>query len=224
MRVLVVEDDPQSRDYIATAMNEDGHAVQTVGDGQVGLAAAVNGEFDVLIIDRMLPSLDGLTLVRTLRREGVQTPALFLTALGAVDDRVAGLTGGGDDYLVKPFSFEELSARINLLGRRRTSSESAGILSSHGLRLDRLSRSATLDGAPIDLKPLKFKILEHFMLHAGHVWTRAMLLERIWGFKFDPRTNIVESHLSRLRAKIDRPGQAPLIATIRGAGYIFRVD
>lgn len=224
MRVLVVEDDPQSRAYIATAVTDDGHAVEVASDGQAGLKAAASGEFDVLVIDRMLPSLDGLSLVRALRSEGVQTPALFLTALGTVEDRVAGLTGGGDDYLVKPFSFEELLARINLLGRRRTGSEGAGVLACRGLRLDRLRRSATLEGAPVDLKPLEFKILEHFMLHAGHVWTRAMLLERIWGFKFDPQTNIVETHISRLRAKIDQPGQPPMIATIRGAGYILRVD
>lgn len=224
MRVLVIEDDPQSRAYIATAVNEDGHTVEVADDGRAGLEAAACGKFDVLVVDRMLPSLDGLSLVRALRSTGVRTPALFLTALGAVEDRVAGLTGGGDDYLVKPFSFEELLARINLLGRRLTGSERAGVLTCRGLRLDRLRRSATLEGSPVDLKPLEFKILEHFMLHAGHVWTRAMLLEQIWGFKFDPQTNIVETHISRLRAKIDQPGQPPLIATIRGAGYVLRAD
>lgn len=224
MRVLVVEDDLQSRDYITAAVTGDGHAVETVGDGRDGLDAAARGGFDVLVIDRMLPGLDGLSLVRTLRDSGVQTPALFLTALGAVEDRVAGLTGGGDDYLVKPFSFDELLARINLLGRRRGASPAAEVLVCKSLRLDRLRRQATLDGVPIDLKPLEFKLLEHFMLHAGQVWTRAMLLERIWGFKFDPQTNIVETHISRLRSKIDRPGQAPTIATIRGAGYVLRAD
>jgi two-component system OmpR family response regulator len=223
MRVLVIEDDRQSRDYIVAALAEDGHAPQEAADGEAGLRIAAGGDFDVLIVDRMLPRLDGLALVRGLRDAGVHTPALFLTALGSVEDRVAGLTGGGDDYLVKPFSFDELMARVNLLGRR-ASGRGAGVLRGRGLVLDRLRRSATREGVPLGLKPIEFKLLEHFMLNPDRVFTRAMLLESIWGFKFDPQTNIVETHISRLRTKIDLPEQPSVISTVRGVGYSLRVD
>jgi two-component system OmpR family response regulator len=221
MRVLVIEDDPQSRDYILAALAEDGHAAEQAGDGELGLRIAQTGQFDVLVVDRMLPRLDGLSMVRELREAGVNTPVLFLTALGSAQDRVSGLTGGGDDYLVKPFYFEELMARLNLLGRRG-GAPASGFLRCRGLELDRLRRSATLHGAPIDLKPLEFKLLEHFMLNPDRVFTRMMLLEQIWGFKFDPQTNIVETHISRLRAKIDAPDQPSFISTVRGAGYSLR--
>jgi two-component system OmpR family response regulator len=221
MRILVIEDDPHSRDYVLAALACDGHETEAAPDGETGLRMARGGNFDVLVVDRMLPRLDGLSLVRDLRTAGVQTPALFLTALGSAEDRVAGLTGGGDDYLVKPFCFEELMARLNLLGRR-AAGPGDGLLYCRGLVLDRLRRQTTRDGVPVDLKPLEFRLLEHFMLNPDRVFTRMMLLERIWGFKFDPQTNIVETHMSRLRAKIDTPDQAPIIATVRGAGYSLR--
>ncbi|MDB5458622.1 MAG: DNA-binding response regulator [Caulobacteraceae bacterium] len=221
MRILVIEDDQQSRDYILAALACDGHDTQEAHDGETGLRMACDGSYDVLVVDRMLPRLDGLSLVRELRKSGVQTPALFLTALGSAEDRVAGLTGGGDDYLVKPFCFEELTARLNLLGRRAAAPR-GGVLVCRGLIVDRLRRRTTRDGTPIDLKPLEFKLLEHFMLNPDRVFTRMMLLEQIWGFKFDPQTNIVETHMSRLRAKIDLPDQPPIIATVRGAGYCLR--
>ncbi len=223
MRILVIEDDRQSRDHLLTALAADGHAADDAEDGETGLNKAASGQFDVLIVDRMLPRLDGLTLVRELRRTGVDTPALFLTALGSAEDRAAGLTGGGDDYLVKPFHFEELSARLNLLGRR-AGAPHGGVLRHRGIVLDRLRRTAERDGASLALKPLEFKLLEHFMQHPDRLFTRAMLLEQIWGFRFDPQTNIVETHISRLRARIDLPDQPSIISTQRHAGYCLRAD
>jgi two-component system OmpR family response regulator len=225
LRILVIEDDQQSRDYIAAALVEDGHTAVQAADGETGLHIASEEMFDVLIIDRMLPRLDGLSVLSALRSTGVQTPALFLTALGSVHDRVAGLTGGGDDYLVKPFSYEELMARVNALGRRVASTGAArGILRYRGLILDRLRRTVAREGVLIELKPLEFKLLEHFMLNADRVVTRTMLLEQIWGFKFDPQTNIVETHISRLRAKIDLADQPSIVSTVRGAGYCLRAS
>jgi two-component system OmpR family response regulator len=223
MRILVIEDDRQSRDYLRAALAGDGHATDDADDGLTGLRKASTGAFDVLVVDRMLPQMDGLTLVRELRDAGVTTPALFLSALGSAEDRIAGLTGGGDDYLVKPFVYEELAARLNLLGRR-ADGRPAGVLQHRGLVLDRLRRIVEKDGIGVPLKPLEFKLLEHFMLNPERVFTRMMLLEQIWGFKFDPRTNIVETHLSRLRAKIDSPGEPSMIATVRHAGYCLRAD
>jgi len=220
----VIEDDRQSRDYLRDALACDGHATDDADCGATGLRKAATGAFDVLVVDRMLPQMDGLTLVRELREAGVTTPALFLTALGSAEDRVAGLTGGGDDYLVKPFVYEELAARVNLLGRRSEGRPAAGVLRHRGLVLDRLRRIVEKDGIGLPLKPLEFKLLEHFMLHPGRAFTRMMLLEQIWGFKFDPRTNIVETHLSRLRAKIDSPDEPSMISTLRHAGYCLRAD
>lgn len=222
MRILVVEDDRKSRDDLVNALAGDGHAMADADDGETGLAKAVTGEFDVLVVDRLLPRMDGLTLVRELREAGVGTPALFLTALGSAEDRVAGLTGGGDDYLVKPFHYEELAARLNLLGRRSEAPRHANILRYRGLVLDRLRRTAERDGVRLLLKPLEFRLLEHFMLHPDRVFTRMMLLEQIWGFRFDPQTNIVETHISHLRRKIDAPDQPSLICTVRHAGYCLR--
>jgi two-component system OmpR family response regulator len=223
MHVLVIEDDEQSRDYILAALTDDGHTTRQACNGQTGLELASTETFDVLVVDRLLPRLDGLSLVRALRSVGVHTPALFLTALGSAEDRVAGLTGGGDDYLVKPFYFEELIARLNLLDRR-AHPPASGFVRCRGLVLDRLRRTVSRDGAPADLKPLEYKLLEHFMLNPDRVFTRMMLLEQIWGFKFDPRTNIVETHISRLRGKIDLPDQPSIISTVRGAGYCLRAD
>ena len=222
MRILVIEDDRQSRDYLRAALASDGHATDDADDGVSGLRKASTGAFDVLVVDRMLPQMDGLTLVRELRDAGVTTPALFLSALGSAEDRIAGLTGGGDDYLVKPFVYEELAARLNLLGRRSEGTPAAGVLRHRGLVLDRLRRTVEKDGIGVPLKPLEFKLLEHFMLNPERVFTRMMLLEQIWGFKFDPRTNIVETHLSRLRAKIDAPDEPSMICTLRQAGYCLR--
>jgi two-component system OmpR family response regulator len=222
MRILVVEDDRQSRVHLVSALQSDGHATEEADDGESGLAKAGAGAFDVLVVDRMLPRLDGLSMVRELRASGLRTPVLFLTALGSGEDRVAGLTGGGDDYLVKPFYYEELAARLNLLGRRSEIAPETGVLRHRGIVLDRLRRSVERDGTAILLKPLEFKLLEHFMLHPDRVFTRMMLLEQIWGFRFDPQTNIVETHLSRLRRKIDLPEEQSTITTLRHAGYCLR--
>lgn len=225
MRILVIEDDRESRDYLVRALAEDGHSTDTADDGSAGLHKASTGTYDVMVVDRLLPKMDGLTMVNVARAAGVNTPALFLTALGSAEDRVAGLTGGGDDYLVKPFHYEELAARLALLGRRRSRpSPQANILRHRNLMLDRLRRTAERDGARIPLKPLEFRLLEHFMLHPDRVFTRMMLLEQIWGFRFDPQTNIVETHISHLRRKIDAPDEPSMISTVRHAGYCLRGD
>ncbi len=223
MRVLVVEDDLQTADYVRDSLSESGCEVDLARDGEAGLERARREAFDVLIVDRMLPKLDGLSLVCALRADDVRTPVLFLTAMGAIGDRVAGLEGGGDDYLVKPFSLAELNARVVALSRRPAlQARDATIVQVGNLSLNRLDRIARMDGREIDLLPLQFKLLEFLMLNEGRVVTRTMLLERVWGFRFDPRTNIVETHLSHLRAKIDTPGQPSLIVTVRGAGYMVR--
>jgi two-component system OmpR family response regulator len=225
VRILVIEDDLESRDHLVRALAEEGHATDAADDGETGLQKASAGAYDVMVVDRMLPKLDGLAVVRALRAAGVQTPALFLTALGSAEDRVAGLTGGGDDYLVKPFHYEELAARLALLGRRSEApAQQANILRHRGLMLDRLRRTAERDGVRIPLKPLEFRLLETFMLHPDRVFTRMMLLEQIWGFRFDPQTNIVETHISHLRRKIDLPDGPSNIATVRHAGYCLRGD
>jgi len=222
VRVLLIEDDPASASYIAGRLQAIGWTVEVSADGEAGAARSVSGAFDVLIVDRMLPGIDGLSLVRRLRAQNIHTPVLFLTAMGSVADRVGGLEGGGDDYLVKPFSFEELRARLQILARRRSVQEPAGaILAAKDLVLDRLRRSVSRGRRDIDLLPLEFKLLEFLLLHAGEVVTRSMLLQQVWGFRFDPQTNIVETHISRLRAKIDLGGAQPLITTVRGAGYLI---
>ena len=223
MRVLVVEDDLQTAAYVRDGLSAAGCEVDMAPDGAVGLDRALHEPFDVLVIDRMLPRLDGLSLVGALRRDAVQTPVLFLTAMGAIADRVEGLEGGGDDYLVKPFSIEELAARINALARRPVMrGPDVSLLRSGDLSLDRLQRVARRGERKIELLPLQFKLLEFLLLHEGDVVTRSMLLEGVWGLRFDPRTNIVETHISHLRAKIDNPGEPSLIATVRGAGYVIR--
>jgi two-component system OmpR family response regulator len=223
MRVLVVEDDPQTAAYVRDGLSAAGCEVVAAQDGADGLGRARREPFDVLVIDRMLPGLDGLSLVGALRRDAVQTPVLFLTAMGAIADRVEGLEGGGDDYLVKPFSIEELAARINALARRPSMrGGEAAVLRSGDLTLDRLQRVARRGERKIELLPLQFKLLEYLLLHEGDVVTRSMLLEGVWGLRFDPRTNIVETHISHLRGKIDVPGEPSLIVTVRGAGYVIR--
>ena len=221
MRVLVVEDDVQTAAYVRDSLS--GIEVETAVDGEAGLACARRSDFDVLIVDRMLPKLDGLALVEALRADKVETPVLFLSALGSIADRVAGLSGGGDDYLVKPFSPAELNARVVALARRPALRPDASTQVQAGdLVLDRLERIARRGGQEIALLPLQFRVLEFLMLNKGQVVTRSMLLEHVWGFRFDPQTNIVETHISHLRARIDRPGLPPLIATVRGAGYLIR--
>lgn len=221
-RVLLIEDELESAEHTASKLAENGWSVETASDGERGLRLGLEDRFDVIIVDRMLPSLDGLTLVAELRVRDVQTPVLFVTAMGSVTDRVAGLEGGGDDYLVKPFSFAELRARLHILARRGDSSHvEATVLRAGNLKLDRLQRSVVRENRAVDLLPLEFKLLEFMLLHAGQVVTRSMLLQQVWGFKFDPQTNIVETHISRLRSKLDPSGSDPLIKTIRGAGYLI---
>jgi len=223
MRVLVVEDDHQTATYVRDSLGPSGCEVDLAADGEAGLVLARAEPFDVLIVDRMLPKLDGLSLVTALRGGNVLTPVLFLTAMGAIADRVAGLEGGGDDYLVKPFSPAELKARVAALARRPTiQAREATTLRVGALMLDRLERNVWLGGKEIELLPLQYRLLEFLMLNEGRIVTRTMLLERVWGFSFDPRTNIVETHISHLRGKIDCGDGPSLIATVRGAGYVIR--
>lgn len=222
MKILVVEDDERTAAYIAKGLIEQGHAVDRVADGRSGLFQASEAAYDALIVDRMLPGLDGLALVQLLRGAGVATPVLFLTALGGIDDRVKGLEGGGDDYLVKPFAFSELHARLMALARRPPLAGHDTVLRLADLELDTERRTVTRGGMVIDLQPLEFRLLEQLLRRAGRVVTRAMLLEQVWGFDFDPRTSLVEAHVSRLRAKVDRPFGIALIHTLRGAGYMLR--
>lgn len=222
MKVLLVEDDAETAAYIANGLAEHGHVVDCANSGPKGLFLAGGGAYDVAIVDRMLPGLDGLSLVKTLRRDGVGTAVLFLTNLGGIDDRVEGLDAGGDDYLVKPFAFSELLARVNALGRRPATSAAETALRFADLEMDLLKRSVTRNGQGIDLQPREFKLLECLLRHAGRVVTRTMLLEMVWDFHFDPKTNIVETHMSRLRAKVDRGFDSELIHTIRGSGYSLR--
>lgn len=222
MKILVIEDDPETAAYIANGLIEHGHAVDHAGDGREGLFLASGGSYDVAIVDRMLPALDGLKLVKNLRDEGIGTAVLFLTNLGGIDDRVEGLDAGGDDYLVKPFAFSELLARVNALGRRPAIAAAETVLRVADLEMDLLKRSVTRDGRVIELQPREFKLLECLMRHADRVVTRTMLLEMVWDFHFDPKTNIVETHMSRLRTKVDRDFANALIHTVRGSGYLLR--
>ncbi len=222
MKLLLIEDDVHTAAYVAAGLRQQGHTVDQAGNGRDGLFLAAGGEHDVLVVDRMLPGLDGLSLVRTLRATGTTAPVLFLTTLGGIDDRVDGLEAGGDDYLVKPFAFAELLARVNALARRPRLSDRPAVLEVADLRMDLLARTLTRAGRPIELQPREFQLLEYLMRHAGRVVTRTMLLEGVWDFHFDPRTNIVETHISRLRGKIGGPGEPELIHTVRGAGYLIR--
>jgi two-component system OmpR family response regulator len=226
MHVLIIEDDRDAAGYMAKGLKESGHNVDVVHNGKEGLLLAAGADYDALVVDRMLPELDGLNLVKTLRATGNQTPVLFVTALGDVDERVKGLRSGGDDYLAKPYAFSELLARLESLGRRRTgAAQPTGpetVLRYHDLTLDLLSRRVERGGKPIDLQPREFKLLEVMMRHAGQVMTRTMLLEKVWDYRFDPQTNVIDVHISRLRQKIDRGFAHPLIHTIRGAGYSLR--
>ena len=222
MKILVLEDEPDTVAYLERGLGEAGHLVDACADGRDAFNLACDGGYDVMVVDRMVPCMDGLKTVKSLRAAGVRTPVLFLTAIGGVGDRVEGLEAGGDDYLVKPFAFTELIARLNALARRPPLNEVKTLLRAHDLELDMLKRVVTRAGRRIDLKPQEFKLLEYLMQHPGQVVTRTMLLENVWHFHFDPKTNIVESHMSRIRAKVDRGFGRELIQTVRGAGY--RVD
>lgn len=223
LRILIVEDDVAAAQHMADDLAGLGHEVIAVHDGAAALAPWVcDGAFDVLILDRMLPQRDGVAVLQALRGRGVETPALFVTALGAVADRVAGLEAGGDDYVVKPVDGLELHARVQALARRGQRGAEAAALVCADLELDRLSRTARRGGEAVPLLPLEYRLLEVLMLARGQTVTRKMLLEQVWGFRFDPRTNIVETHICRLRAKLDGAGRAALIQTIRGAGYALR--
>jgi two-component system OmpR family response regulator len=222
VKILVIEDDAETADYIANGLREEGHLVASAATGTEALATAMEETFDLLIVDRMIPGLDGLRLVRALRAADRDMPVLFLTALGGVEDRVSGLNAGGDDYLVKPFAFSELVARVAALGRRPRLAVMDVCLRVHDLELDLLSRTARRRDELIDLQPREYRLLEYLMRHAGQVVTRTMLLEHVWDLHFDPRTNVVETHISRLRGKIDRGFGQELIHTVRGAGYCLR--
>ena len=224
MQLLVIEDDKEAAGWLVKSLKEAGHVADLATDGEQGLHMARDGDYDVLIVDRMLPGLDGLSIVRTLREEGDDTPALFLSALGEVDDRVEGLRAGGDDYLAKPYAFAELLARVETLGRRKTAEPVQTRLRVGDLEMDLLKRTVSRGGEKILLQPREFKLLEYLMRNAGSVVTRTMLLENVWGYHFDPQTNVIDVHISRLRGKIDKDFDTPMLHTVRGAGYMLKAD
>ena len=220
MRILVIEDDAEAAAILSKNLRDAGHVVDHAIDGEAGLKMAEAGDYDAYVIDRMLPVIDGIKLLTQRRDEGDETPALFLSALGEVDDRVKGFKAGGDDYLVKPYAFSELLARVEALGKRRSSPTSVTTRYEVGdLEIDVLTRTARRDGRKIDLQPREFRLLEYLMRHADQVVTRTMLLENVWEYHFDPQTNVIDVHISRLRSKIDKDFDKPLLKTIRGAGY-----
>ena len=221
MKILLIEDDAETAAYVANGLREQGHVVDHAAEGRDGLFLATEGPYDVMIVDRMLPGLDGLALVKTVRGAGIKTPILFLTTCSGIEERVEGLEAGGDDYLIKPFAFSELLARVQALSRRPPLAEVTTQLKVADLELDLLARIATRAGRDLDLKPLEFKLLEYLVRNANRVVTRTMLLEKVWEFHFDPQTNVVETNISRLRAKVDRGFGCDLIHTVRGAGYML---
>jgi two-component system OmpR family response regulator len=221
MNILLIEDDAEIAEGLIKALQSNGYVVQHATDGQGGFDEALNHPYDVLIVDRNLPNLDGLTLVRQLRRAATQTPVLFLTALSGIDDRVAGLEAGADDYLVKPFAFQELLARVRVMARRQTPTSSTR-LSVGPLEIDLLKRTAWRAGRELELLPQEFRLLEYLMRNANRVVTRAMILQQVWDIHFDPLTSVVESHMSRMRSKLNQNGAEELIQTVRGAGYRLR--
>jgi len=222
MRVLVIEDDAEMAQFLQRSLKESGHSADVAGDGESGLSMAEEGDYDILIVDRMLPRLDGLSVVKSLRSGGKRTPVLILSALDNVDDRVKGLRAGGDDYLVKPYAYTELLARIEALSRRSVPEEQVTRYAVGDLVLDRLSHRVSRAGEQIPLQPREYRLLEYLMKHAGQVVTRTMLLENVWDYHFDPQTNVIDVHVSRLRAKIDKNFERPLLHTVRGAGYMIR--
>jgi two-component system OmpR family response regulator len=219
MRILIVEDDLEAAEAMQRGLGEAGFQCQHAADGELGLDAARAGEFDVLIVDRMMPKRDGVSVVETLRREGDATPVLFLSALGEIDDRVVGLKAGADDYLVKPYAFAELIARVEALSRRRETGAVSTTLKVGDLEMNLLSREVHRAGKEVDLQPREFQLLEFLMRHAGQSVTRTMLLEKVWEYHFDPQTNVIDVHISRLRSKIDKGFDRAMLQTVRGAGY-----
>lgn len=226
MRILVVEDDATVRSYILKGLEEHGHTAESADNGRDGLFMATTEKFDAIVLDRMLPAPDGLTIVKVLRESQIRTPVLILSALGDVDDRVAGLKSGGDDYLVKPFAFSELMARLEVIARRADPvQEQKAALEAGELKLDLFRRKVTKAGEVIDVQPREFRLLEFLMRHKGQLVTRTVLLEQVWDYHFDPETNVIDVHISRVRSKIDDPdSDRSYIETVRGAGYIFRDD
>ncbi len=222
MHILLIEDDHSVADYIIKGLRENTYEVEHAADGRAGLHSATHGNFDALIVDRMLPGLDGLSIIQSLRAHGDKTPALILSALGEVDDRVDGLRAGGDDYLVKPFAFAELLARLEAILRRQQVNTHQTRLKVADLEMDLLSHKVTRGGQLFSLQPREYKLLEFLMKHAGQVVTRTMLLENVWDYHFDPQTNVIDVHISRLRQKIDRGFDQVLLSTVRGAGYLLQ--
>jgi two-component system OmpR family response regulator len=219
MRLLIVEDDTVASEVMLKGLTDAGHECIGAPDGQAGLLAAKGAKFDVMIVDRMMPRLDGVSMVELLRKEGDQTPVLFLSALGEINDRVAGLNAGGDDYLVKPYAFAELIARVEALARRRETGSVQTLLRVGDLEMDLIGREVRRQGKEIDLQPREFQLLEFLMRNAGQSVTRTMLLEKVWEYHFDPQTNVIDVHISRLRSKIDKGFDRPMLQTVRGAGY-----
>jgi two-component system, OmpR family, response regulator len=219
MQILIVEDDLEAAEVMARGLTEAGHDCVQAADGEEGLTAARGAEFDVMVVDRMMPKMNGVQLVESLRREGDRTPVLFLSALGEVGDRVDGLQAGADDYLVKPYAFPELIARIEALARRRDTGSVHTLLKVGELEMDLIARTVHRQGKEIDLQPREFQLLEFMMRHAGQSVTRTMLLEKVWHYHFDPQTNVIDVHISRLRSKIDKGFDRPMLQTVRGAGY-----
>lgn len=224
MRVLIIEDDRETAEFIKRALVEAGHVADHAGDGEMGLAMGDGAQYDVLVVDRMLPKLDGLKVISTLRAKGNRTPVIVLSALSEVDDRVTGLKAGSDDYLTKPFAVTELLARVEALGRRGSAETQAARLTVGDVVLDRLSRRVTRGGKLILLQPREFRLLEYLLRHAGQVVTRTMLLENVWDYHFDPQTNVIDVHISRLRGKLDLGFDKPMVETVRGAGYRVRAE
>ena len=222
MHILLIEDDPQASRYISRGLREAGHVIAVADNGPDGLSMASHEEYDVLVVDRMLPSMDGLSIVESLRKQDNHVPVLILSALGDLEDRVSGLRAGGDDYLPKPFAFEELLARVEALGRRPNQGAVTTHLKVFDLEMDILARKVQRANQSINLQPREFRLLEYLMRHSGQVVTRTMLLENVWDYHFDPQTNVIDVHVSRLRSKIDRGFDKPLLHTVRGAGYMLR--
>lgn len=219
MKILVIEDDNETGSYVRNGLIEHGHVVDLATDGRDGLFLATGEDYDAVVADRRLPGMDGLAIVKAMRAAGIKTPVLFLTTMTGVGDRVEGLEAGGDDYLVKPFAFAELMARLNALARRPAMNDAPTILRAADLEMNLISRKLRRGGKEIHLQPREFRLLEFLLRNAGKVVTRTMLLEHVWDFHFDPKTNIVETHISRLRAKIDNGNDPALIETVRGSGY-----
>lgn len=224
MKILIVEDDSVAAAYLVKGLRESGHSADHANDGASGYHMAQSGNYDVLIVDRMLPELDGLSMLKKIRLNDDQTPALILSALGQVDDRVEGLRSGGDDYLTKPYAFSELLARVEILSRCKSVNDNDDILKVSDLEMDRLAHCVKRSNIKIELQPREYRLLEYFMQNAEKVVTRTMLLEKVWNYHFDPQTNVVDVHICRLRAKIDKGFDCPLLHTIRGSGFILKVE